>query len=367
MVCGVGLSKRDGTDFIRAAGGLLFASGAVALLIRKSGHHEWSHFARFLTVAVPAVVLYSLALREREPAPSASRRPSQAMLMVSAILLVPVACFEFLDWVEASTRHLLYDAAVFALTSLLAAYAAKRARVPYCALLAGLSLLLTWLIVWEKILGHPSANTYRWLLIAAGALLALAAWTLARTSSTGASEVATAGGLAAVAAGVLGVIVGAFVGLARSIGSAFGAGPSSVVSSATIAPAAHISARHGPPPGRHPFSGSRPLLRHHALPTPHLPPSLSVIHVSGLQHFGWDLYLVIVSLALVWTGSRARSRGLGYVGAFGLAAFLISVGVQITRIESGQAGGGAIVGWPLALLLVGVVGLALPALSRGES
>jgi hypothetical protein len=32
---------------------------------------------------------------------------------------------------------------------------------------------------------------------------------------------------------------------------------------------------------------------------------------------GWDLYLLVVSVALVWIGSRARIRGPAYVGGVG--------------------------------------------------
>jgi hypothetical protein len=320
------LSKRDLTDLLRSVGGVLFAAGAVVLLVRKSGHHEWSDFVRLLVALVPAVVLYVLALGVLERPRSEGSRPWQSVLMVVAILLVPVALFEFLQWVGASTRHLLYDASVFAVTALLAGYATKRARASYCALLAGLALLLTWLTVWGKILDHASADTYRWLLVAgAGLLLAAAAARLARAGAIGAGDLATAGGIVAVAAGVMGVIVGAFVGLFRSVANAIG-GSGSAISSG------HLN-----------------------------------IHTNGLQHFGWDLYLLILSLALVWVGSRARVRGLGYVGGVGLLAFLFSVGAQITRLQVGRAATADIVGWPLALLIVGAAGLAAPALYRGES
>jgi hypothetical protein len=76
------------------------------------------------------------------------------------------------------------------------------------------------------------------------------------------------------------------------------------------------------------------------------------------------VYLPILSLGLVWVGSRVHARGLGYVGGFGLLAFLISAGAQITRLESGRAPSTGVVGWPLALLIIGVVGLAAPALHR---
>jgi hypothetical protein len=98
----------------------------------------------------------------------------------------------------------------------------------------------------------------------------------------------------------------------------------------------------------------------------HTSSSRIAIHTNGLQHFGWDLYLLIVSLGLVWVGSRVRARGLGYVGGVGLVAFLISVSAQITRLESGRPRTGGVVGWPLALLIVGVLGLAAPVLCRRE-
>jgi hypothetical protein len=51
-------------------------------------------------------------------------------------------------------------------------------------------------------------------------------------------------------------------------------------------------------------------------------------------------------------------RGLAYVGGIGLLAFIVSVGAQITRLESGRSGTADIVGWPLALLVLGVVGVS---------
>jgi hypothetical protein len=320
----VQLSKSDVADLLRSVGGLLFAVGAVVLLARKSG--EWGAFPRLLTVSVPAVILYGLAVSRTELPRNQSPRPWQSVLVVTAILLIPVALFELLEWVGA-TANVLYAAGVFMLTGLLASYAARRARASYSALLAGLSLLVAWLLVWEKILGHPSANTFRWLLVAAAALLLAAAIVLARARAIGAGDVATAGGLAAVAAGVLGVVVGSFVAATRSITSLIG--PESARS-------------------------------------PRAPSNLLAIHTNGLQHFGWDLYLLIVSLALVWIGSRVRVRGLAYVGGFGLLAFLVSVSAQVTRLEAGRGPSGDL-GWPLALLIIGVVGLAAPALYRRES
>jgi len=273
-------------------------------------------------VAVPAAALYALALTTPRPPPGEGARPSQAVLLVTSILLGPVVLLQFLQWVGARPGQALYVAAVFAVTGLIAAHAAWRTGVSYAALLAALALLVSWLVVWGKILDHPSVDTYRWLLVAGGLVLLLAAAWLGRAGAIGAGEVATAGGLAAVAAGVLGVIVGSFVGVFRGIVA--------------------VGERSGGQIPSSPFARS----------------------ASGLQHFGWDLYLLVLSLALVWIGSRARLRGPAYVGGIGLLAFVISAGAQITRIEAGKAPTADLVGWPLALLVVGVAGLAAPALYR---
>lgn len=178
--------------------------------------------------------------------------------------------------------------------------------------------------MWDKILDHPSANTYRWLLVVAAALLFLVSFRLSRADSIGAAEVATAGGVSAVAAGVFGVVVGAVVGV-------FGAVTRGVESSS--------GGRFSPV-----ASGGRLVVDH--------------VNPSGFQHFFWDLYLLVVSLALVWIGSRVRVRGLGYVGGVGLFAFLVSVVAQITRVEVGRSPTASVAGWPLALLLLGAAALA---------
>lgn len=324
-----GLSRRDIRDLLRSAGGVLLAIGAVALWARKSSHDEWGNFALLLVVAAPAVLLFVLALDLSAPRSQEKARPWQSVLVVTSILLGPVVLFQFLDWIGASTPHLLLDAAVFALVALGAAFAAQRARVSYAALLAGLSILVAWLLIWDEIIGHPSANAYRWLLVFGAALLFLIAFRLFRTGAIGAPEVATAGGVSAVAAGVFGVVVGAVAGVYGAFTRVFES------------------------------SGGK----HSALVRP---TAIGHVNSSGFQHFFWDIYLLVISLALVWIGSRIRFRGLGYVGGFGLFAFLVSVIAQITRIEVGRAPTGSVVGWPLALLLVGAAALAASIYSRGD-
>jgi hypothetical protein len=300
---------------MRSVGGVLLAVGAVVLLSRKSGHHGWGAFAQLLVVLIPALILYALALAD-----STGRRPAephQTVLAVSAILLSPVVLFEFLRWIDVSTNSALSVAAVFAAAALLAAYTARRARVTYAALLAGLSALVAWLLVWSKILDHPSADTYRWLLIAGAAILFCVAAGLSLSRALGASDVATAGGLAAISAGLIGIVVSGFLGAFRTV-----------------------------------TAGSSSSAAGEVKPSP-----ITAPHLTGTQHLGWDVYLLVVSLALIWIGSRLRVRGLGYVGGLGVLAFLISVAAQITRLQSGHGRSTDIVGWPLALVLIGAAGV----------
>jgi hypothetical protein len=322
----------------------MFAAGAIVLLARESG--KLNDLGRFVVVLVPAVVLYLVALGDFERPRDAHARPWQSVLMVLAIPLSVLALAEFLRWVGLSNPSQLVLAAVFAVTALLAGFAAWQTRTAYCALLAGLALLLTWLALWSAVLHHPSADADRWLLIAAALLLLGAAGRLARAGAIGAGETATVGAISAVAAGVIGVILGAVSAAVHGI--------TPILSQAASSRAVSSGALDSP----------------HArtLPHPGVSPGLSIGHIGGLQHFGWDLYLLVVSAALIWIGARARVRGLGYVGGFGLLAFLVSVGAQITRLEAGHPSSSSIVGWPLALLVLGFAGLAAPALlARDDS
>jgi hypothetical protein len=178
------------------------------------------------------------------------------------------------------------------------------------------------MFAWEELV-HPSAGTARWLLIAAAAMLLATAFALTRRRARGAREVATVGGLAAVLPGVIGVLASYFATLA---GGLLG----------DIRP-----------------SGARsPLARARA--------------VSGMETFGWDLYLLIVSILLVSLGACVRSRGLGYAGALGIFTFIVSVGAQITRLEAGRAPKAGVGGWPIALIAIGGTALLLPVLLRRE-
>jgi hypothetical protein len=310
-------------DLVRSAGGLLLALGALVLLTRKSS----SDFARALVVGVPAIVLYMMSVLAPPAGEGDRRRPWRALLAITSILLAPVAMLELLHWLGADAGADLWLAAVFAMTALLAIHAARGTNAPYLALLAALSALVSWLYLWNK-LANPSLGTTRWLLIAAAVLLFVLAVVLARRGAAGVREVATAGGLAAVLPGVIGVIAGFLAEITDGL----------------VGTTSHGSERVFPllsPTGRH-------------------------TRLSGLETFGWDLYLLIASMLLVWVASRVRSRGLGYVGGLGIVTFLVSVGAQVTRLETGRAPQTGIGGWPIVLIVIGGAALLAPVLLRRE-
>lgn len=316
------LSRRESLQFLRSVGGLLLAVGAVVALTRKSGSSGSTELARTLIAGVPCVGLYMLSISALERPRLDALEPWRPVLLVTSLLLAPLAMLLLLRWLGGDLNSGWWEALVFGITALLAAYGCRRARVAYAALIAALFALLTWLALWGETLGSPSLGTVRGLLVGGAALLLLAAAALARREALGAGELATVGGIAAILAGVVGVFAGAFVGLFNSL------------LTSDLAPA-----RRG---------------------------SLTPISADGLQSFGWDLYLLLVSLALVWLAARARVRGLGYVGAVGLLTFIVSVGLQVTRLESGHAPIHSLGGWPIVLVVVGAIALIVPAFARGE-
>jgi len=315
----VRLARRDIESLSLSVGGVALAVGVILLLVHQGGGKDWTTFERFIVVDAPASLLFVLALAGvRRGAERAE--PWRSVLLVVSILLSLLALFLFLEWIGADTKHLLYDAAVLVLTAAIAWFGAQRARSPYAILLAALALLVAWLLVWIKILDHPSGDTVRWVIVAGGALLLVAARGLGGAGALGAREVATIGGLGLVAAGVFGV----FVGSVELFGRLFFEG-------AGVVP---------------PFPGLR--------------------HLSGAQTPGWDAFLAVAVGALIWLGARTATRGLGYVGALGLVLFVASTGAQLTRVESGHAPSSSLWGWPLGLVIAGLVALLVPVLLRAR-
>ncbi len=291
----------DRRDWLRLLGGILLATGAVVLSIRKEG--SWSSWALLLVFLVPCAVLYALALAGR-------RWPSlqgwQSAFFVFAVLLLPLVFFQFIEAIDGDTGSRLNVAWIFAVCTVVAVLTALRTGAWWQMLIAGLYAGVAWLALWSEILDDPSGDTIRWLLILFAAILLAAALTLARSDRKVGSDLITVAGIAAVLAGGI-----SLAGLAGASADITGV-----------------------------LTGDTPN------------PSQ-----------GWNVFLLVVSLLLLAYGARAFTRGPGYVGAFGLILFIGVVGADVVSRLKGEEGGG-VVGWPLLLLLLGggllIAGFLMP-------
>ncbi len=304
---------------MRLLGGVLFGVGCLVLAIRRGSFPDaWGSGALFLTLGVPAVLLYGggvLGARGHV-------RPTawQSAFTVFGLLLIPLALLEFLNWVGGDSASSWNTAWIFGLTGVLAFVAGVGSGVRYSCLLGSVALIIAWLSVWDEILSDglgAHMRTTQWLLVVIGLiLLAIAGAVSMRRSDGSASDVGTAAAIALV-------VAGGFTALILL-------NPSSI-----ITPALASADQQG-------FS---------ALP-----------HSSLF----WDLELLIASLAVLAHGVRVGVRGTTYAGALGLLLFVGQVGFDLDdKSPSGHA-----VGWPLVLLILGALALAIsvaPALRRARA
>lgn len=299
---------------LRAVGGALIALGALTLLIRKTSFVDpWSDFVVFLVLAVLVKFLFwSGYLGARW---SGSTSGWHVLYVVIAVVLLPPTLFVFIDWIGGDSDAPLNAAWIFLLTAATAFFALRGAGVRVGALLGAAALLVAWLALWDAVLEDSvfdDAGTLRGLLLISSLLmLALAAVIAnANTPARSGNDVVTVAALSAIAAG--GLTIFALPSLIVPVG--FGvesAGPS--------------------------ISGS----------------------------LFWDTELLLVTIAVLVYAASSGSRGAGYVGAFGVVAFLFTVGYDLDDASPE----GTAAGWPLVLLVLGAGALlatALPALRRRD-
>lgn len=290
----------DRRDWLRLVGGMMIASGALVLLIRKQA--EWSNWATFFVLLVPAVLLFVLAL------PAARSRWGlqgwQSAYLVFGTLLLLAALLQLVTALHGTPRDSLNLLWTFGVTAVVAVWTSLNLGVRFEMLVGAVAGVVVWLALWDKILNNPSGNTVRWLLVLLAVIYLAAAFTLARAGRPQASDLITISGLAAVLAALLSFAA------AATAATAGGSLTSSLTGSA-------------PKPGQ-----------------------------------GWNVFLLLVSLALIAYASRAATRGPGYVGALGLAGFILLTGTDLVTRLNGDPGGG-VVGWPLVLLIGGAIAVAL--------
>src|SRR3954453_10065376 len=295
------LFEPDRRDWLRLLGGVLLAAGFVVLYIRK--FNAWGQFPKFLLVLIPFVVLYGLGwlggVRARE---GGRERPEgwQVVYLILGSLLAGAVVAQLILLLGADDLTARLHQVLIGLAVAGAAYAASFLRhVPFLALVGGLGALWAWLFLWDKILdGIDSINTGRALLLIFAALLLAAGIALRTADRPQAADFITIAGVTAVLAGLL-----SLSGLANQFD---------------------------------------PVSDNNAKPTE-----------------TWNVFILIVSLALIGYGARAPSRGPSYVGALGLAVFVGLTGSNIVALARGHADDREkLAGWPLLLLLVGIAAVA---------
>ena len=301
------LFEPDRRDWLRLLGGVLLAAGAVVLYVRK--FEAWGEFAKLLVVLIPFVVLYGLGwlsgTREREPGAhdgaEVARRPEgwAIVFLILGTVLSGLVIAQLLLTLGADNLEARLHQVLIGLGVAGAAYAASFLRhIPFLSLVGGLAALWAWIFLWDKIVEIDKIGTGRALLLIFAALLLAAGIFLRQQGRPQAADFITVAGITAILAGLLSV---------SQFASEFD------------------------PVGDEETKPSEI----------------------------WNVFILIVSLALVAYGSKAPSRGPSYVGGFGLLTFVGLVGANVVALANGNFDDREkLAGWPLLLLFLGIAALA---------
>jgi hypothetical protein len=303
---------------LRALGALLLGVGALVLAYRRSNFEDpWGDFALLLVALLPAVLLYGGGFLAARSAVEA--RAWHGVFLVFGLIFALFTFFQFLELIDGNTGASLNIAWIFAVVGAMGVAAALIAGVRFGMLAAGIAFSIAWFAVWDEVLGDDfsDAGTIRGLSVIAAVILGVAGLALylrrgGRFSLSALddpelalpSELFTAAGLVFL----------------------FGTG----ILSATGAIAQGIVTALGP-------------LASQATGASFAEPSLF-----------WDIVLLLGSLKLIVLGTRLGFRGPAYVGAAGLAIFVVLVGLDLDD----SSPSGSVVGWPLILLVLGAAALA---------
>src|SRR3712207_1696740 len=196
---------RDDRDWLRLAGGLAFGIGALMLLLRKlgvvPGSESWSDEALLLVLAVPFALLYGLGMAGR--ASGRDAEPWQSTFLVFGTILAPLVLFQLLAVLGGDANDSIHSVWIFAVAGALGVAATLYAGATQAAGFGALFLIVAWLAFWDEVLGNPSGDTIRWLLVAVAAIYVVAAIVLDRVGFKLGAGLITAAGLATGMAGVL--------------------------------------------------------------------------------------------------------------------------------------------------------------------
>src|SRR4051812_4314516 len=193
------LAAPDRRDWLRVAGGMMFGAGALVLLIRKGD--DWSDWATFFALLIPAVILFAVAFLGR--ARGEAFTGWQVGFLVFGTLLLLGALLQLVNAADGDPRSSLNVLWTFGVAAAVAVVTSLAMRAPFQMLLGALLALVAWLALWDKVLSNPSGDTVRWLLIVLAVIYLVVAVVVARAGRAQASDLITAAGIAAGVAGGL--------------------------------------------------------------------------------------------------------------------------------------------------------------------
>src|SRR3954451_10481226 len=278
------LAPDDGRDGLRVLGGLFIGLGLTMLFIRKGSPllgARWGDFALLVVLLVATVFLYGGALAGRSV--TGGPRPWEAVYGVFGVILVPFTLAQFVQLINGTPGASLNVAWIFLATAVLAAFAAMQG-FRYQWLLATLAAIVAWSALWNKILSDGLGahfDVYRILLLVLAVALVVIGWMVNSATPEPASREGVRPDPGPLSEFVTGASIAAVI-----------AGGLSAAKLATL---------------------TNPL----------------VTFAGPSSADGWEIVLLVVSLAAVAYAGRAGVRGPSYVGCLGLFLFLFTAGLDL--------------------------------------
>ena len=283
--------------------GDVIAAGAVPLALAaltiEPRMRQWSPGARFVVVALLSGLI--LTMGWLAPLEDSSPRPYHSVLLIAGLVPLALALVLLAEVLGARRPPGAGGFAwTFGIESVVAAVAARRANSAACTLVAAIAgaIALEATVAW---LFRPQGfGTFRAVLLVLTAGFIVGTVRLRDHQRRHAVQLANAAGITALVLASTYLYPIALVSLLSASGAfltAFGAGHSTVP-------------------------------------------------------FGWELYLLAIGFGLVAYAAADGEPGPAYIGVAVLVAFAVLAGLP-------TAGRGSLIGWPLFLLVIGGVGLAI--------
>src|SRR4051812_11993863 len=143
----------DRGDWLRLIGGMMLGAGALVLLIRKG--NDWSDWAIFAALAIPAAVLLGLVFMGRVPE---EREGWKAAYLVFGTLLLLASLLQLVNAAGGQPRgwNLVWT---FGVAAAGAGFTSLALQAPFQMLLCAIFWVGAWLALLGKGLSHPPRAT----------------------------------------------------------------------------------------------------------------------------------------------------------------------------------------------------------------